>query len=102
MEMDVNRGLPYMQEVSVEEAQARILGMFRTLESERKPLLDALGQVLAEWYPRWIFLPWPTPLWTDTPCVTKPLQGQPTTIPGSCGSLDTWLQASFLSRRCPA
>ena len=46
MEMDVNRGLPYM--LSVEEAQARILGMFRTLESERKPLLDALGQVLAE------------------------------------------------------
>ena len=46
MEMDVSRGLPYM--LSVEEAQARILGMFRTLESERKPLLDALGQVLAE------------------------------------------------------
>ena len=44
--MDVNQGLPYM--LSVEEAQERILGMFQVLGSERKPLLDALGQVLAE------------------------------------------------------
>lgn len=34
--------------LSVEEARGRILDMFQTLEPERKPLLDALGQVLAE------------------------------------------------------
>jgi molybdopterin molybdotransferase len=44
--MELNHGMPYM--LSVEEAQERILGMFHALESERKPLLDALGQVLAE------------------------------------------------------
>ena len=46
MAKDVETGLPYM--LSVEEARARILGMFGTLETERKPLLDALGQTLAE------------------------------------------------------
>jgi len=44
--MNMNDGMPYM--LSVEEAQERILAMFQTLDSERKPLLDALGQVLAE------------------------------------------------------
>jgi len=44
--VDVNQDLPYM--LSVEEARGRILDMFQTLESERKPLLDSLGQVLAE------------------------------------------------------
>jgi len=44
--MNLNQGMHYM--LSVEEAQERILGMFQALESERKPLLDALGQVLAE------------------------------------------------------
>ena len=34
--------------LSVEQAQARILAMFQALESERKPLLETLGQVLAE------------------------------------------------------
>lgn len=34
--------------LSVEEALERILGFFSTLESEEKPLLDAIGQVLAE------------------------------------------------------
>lgn len=34
--------------LSVEDALGRILDMFRPLESERKPLLEALGQVLAE------------------------------------------------------
>ena len=34
--------------LSVEEALARILGHFRVLEDEEIPLLDALGQVLAE------------------------------------------------------
>ena len=46
MAKDVETGLPYM--LSVEEARARILEMFGTLETERKPLLDALGQTLAE------------------------------------------------------
>lgn len=34
--------------ISVEEARERILAFFNTLPIERKPLLDALGQVLAE------------------------------------------------------
>ena len=34
--------------LSVEEALERILAHFRVLESEERPLLDALGQVLAE------------------------------------------------------
>ena len=34
--------------LSVEEARSRILEMFQPLESERKPILEALGQVLAE------------------------------------------------------
>ena len=34
--------------LSVEEARSRILEMFQPLESERKPVLEALGQVLAE------------------------------------------------------
>lgn len=34
--------------LSVEEAQGRILAMFQPLEPERKALLEALGQVLAE------------------------------------------------------
>ena len=46
MAKDIATGLPYM--LSVEEARARILGMFDTLPTERKPLLEALGQTLAE------------------------------------------------------
>ena len=34
--------------LSVEEALERILGFFQVLEAEEKPILDALGQVLAE------------------------------------------------------
>ena len=34
--------------MSVEEARERILAFFHVLEPERKPILDALGQVLAE------------------------------------------------------
>ena len=34
--------------LSVEEARSRILDLFQPLESERKPILEALGQVLAE------------------------------------------------------
>jgi len=34
--------------ISVEEARERILEHFRPLEPEERPLLDALGQVLAE------------------------------------------------------
>ncbi len=34
--------------MSVEEAQERILGMIRTLDVERRPLLETLGQTLAE------------------------------------------------------
>jgi molybdopterin molybdotransferase len=34
--------------LSVEEARERILAFFHVLEPERKPILDALGQVLAE------------------------------------------------------
>ena len=34
--------------LSVEEALERILGFFSVLDVERKPILDALGQVLAE------------------------------------------------------
>jgi len=34
--------------ISVEEARERILSFFSRLEPERRPLLDALGQVLAE------------------------------------------------------
>jgi len=34
--------------LSVEEARERILAFFRVLDLERKPILDALGQVLAE------------------------------------------------------
>ena len=34
--------------ISVEEARARILSFFRRLPAERKPLLQALGQVVAE------------------------------------------------------
>jgi len=34
--------------ISVEEARERILALFARLEPERKPLIDALGQVLAE------------------------------------------------------
>ncbi|MDP6101843.1 MAG: molybdopterin molybdotransferase MoeA [Dehalococcoidia bacterium] len=46
MNPDLNQGMPYM--LSVEEAQERILDMFQALEAERKSLLEALGQVLAE------------------------------------------------------
>ncbi len=34
--------------LTVEEAVARFLSHFEPLESERTPILDALGQVLAE------------------------------------------------------
>ena len=34
--------------ISVEEARERILAFFARLEPERRPVLDALGQVLAE------------------------------------------------------
>ena len=34
--------------ISVEEARERILSFFQRLEPEEKPILDALGQVLAE------------------------------------------------------
>ena len=34
--------------ISVEEARERILAFFARLPVERKPLLEALGQVLAE------------------------------------------------------
>ena len=44
--MDPNQDMSYM--LSVEEALGRILDMFQSLEPERKPLLEALGQVLAE------------------------------------------------------
>ena len=44
--MDFLEGTPYM--LSVEEARSRILDLFQPLESESKPILDALGQVLAE------------------------------------------------------
>ena len=46
MAMNFLEGTPYM--LSVEEARSRILEMFQPLESERKPILEALGQVLAE------------------------------------------------------
>ena len=40
--------LPTSSMISVEDARERILAVFSRLEIERKPLLDALGQVLAE------------------------------------------------------
>ncbi len=40
--------LPISSMISVEEARERILAFFSRLEIERKPLVDALGQVLAE------------------------------------------------------
>ncbi len=40
--------LPVTSMIPVEEARERILAYFSRLEPERKPLLDALGQVLAE------------------------------------------------------
>ena len=46
MAMDFLEGTPYM--LSVEEARSRILELFQPLESEHKPILEALGQVLAE------------------------------------------------------
>ncbi|MBI2856435.1 MAG: molybdopterin molybdenumtransferase MoeA, partial [Chloroflexi bacterium] len=44
--MSTYDGMPSM--LSVEEAQEKIMGMFAPLEPERKPILEALGQVLAE------------------------------------------------------
>ena len=46
MAMNFLEGTPYM--LSVEEARSRILDLFQPLESERKPILEALGQVLTE------------------------------------------------------
>ena len=46
MNMSTYDGLPSM--ISVEEARDKILGMFSPLETEKKPILEALGQVLAE------------------------------------------------------
>ena len=43
--------------LSVEEARSRILEMFQPLESERKPILEALGQVLAEDVSSPMFIP---------------------------------------------
>ncbi len=40
--------LPTSSMIPVEEARERILSYFRRLEPERKPILEALGQVLAE------------------------------------------------------
>ena len=40
--------LPVTSMIPVEEARQRILAYFSRLDPERKPLLDALGQVLAE------------------------------------------------------
>ena len=40
--------MPASEMIPVEEARQRILSFFRRLDIERKPLLDALGQVLAE------------------------------------------------------
>lgn len=40
--------LPVSSMISVEDARERILSVFARLEVERKPLLEALGQVLAE------------------------------------------------------
>ena len=39
---------PVSSMISVEEARERILAIIRRLEAERRPLLDALGQVIAE------------------------------------------------------
>jgi len=46
IEMEPTQGMLYM--LSVEEARDKILEMFQPLEAERKPILEALGQVLAE------------------------------------------------------
>jgi molybdopterin molybdotransferase len=43
--------------LSVEEARSRILEMFQPLESERKSILEALGQVLAEDVSSPMFIP---------------------------------------------
>jgi molybdopterin molybdotransferase len=40
--------IPVSSMISVEQARDRILAFFHRLEPERKPLLDALGQVLSE------------------------------------------------------
>jgi molybdopterin molybdotransferase len=53
--MNLPEGTPYM--LSVEEARSRILEMFQPLESERKPVLEALGQVLAEDVSSPMFIP---------------------------------------------
>lgn len=45
-DMKTDHDFSYM--LSVEDATARILRMFQVLETETKPLMDALGQVLAE------------------------------------------------------
>jgi molybdopterin molybdotransferase len=55
MAMNLPEGTPYM--LSVEEARSRILEMFQPLESERKPVLEALGQVLAEDVSSPMFIP---------------------------------------------
>ena len=44
--MKTDHDFSYM--LSVEDATARILRMFQVVETETKPLMDALGQVLAE------------------------------------------------------
>ena len=44
-----HHGMPKMPEwLSVEEALGKVLGYVHQLEPEERPLLDALGQVLAE------------------------------------------------------
>ena len=45
-DMKTDHDFSYM--LSVEEATSRILRMFHVLDTETKPLMDALGQVLAE------------------------------------------------------
>jgi molybdopterin molybdotransferase len=43
-----NRYMANSEMISVEEARERILAHFTRLPAERKPLLEAVGQVLAE------------------------------------------------------
>ena len=53
--------------ISVEQAREKILGYFDVLEEEESPILDSLGQVLAEDIISNIMCPhWIIQLWTAT------------------------------------
>ena len=72
--------------LSVEEAYERVMASFAPLEGVEVPLLECLGQTLAEDITSlWPCHRWPTPGWTATPCAARTSWGRRRTRQASAG-----------------